>query len=281
MPARGRRWKWCISTLGSSGVSRISPPAAISLNCPPVSGTSAAVVAGPGRAEKTGVGGLSRPPMPSSRSIRLIGPVRAGDPPVALPHVAYQDRVPLPVHRIHLGEVGLADHGLSRAHQRSGIGVALGGVAVALRHQVGGREQRQLLEAPVPAEGLEVEGEAPVTALGEQRQKRELEPGGVLMAFAREIGRHFETLVLLRDQHVDLRGADVLDTLHEPTQILVDDRGTHAAQEDRRVIQDVAHSVHGVAEQRDAGAAQLGHGLRGQGPVGEGRRPGLRSANRL
>ena len=54
----------------------------------------------------------------------------------------------------------VADQRLGGAHQRRGVRVALGGVAVAVRHQVRGGEQRQLLEAPVAADRVEVEREA-------------------------------------------------------------------------------------------------------------------------
>ena len=96
--------------------------------------------------------------------------VLARDLPVPLAHVADEHRVKLPVHRVHLAEVGIADHRLGGAHQRRRVRVALGREPVAVGHQVRGGEQRQLPEAAVVAERVEVEREPVVAAVLDHRR---------------------------------------------------------------------------------------------------------------
>ena len=168
--------------------------------------------------------------MPSSRSTSRTGPVAARDLPVALAHVADQDRVELVVHRVHLAEVGVADQRLRGAHQRRRDRVALGGVAVAVGHQVGGGEQRQLLEAAVAADRLEVRRERPVAPLVEQSPDRELHPRRVGVGLPRELGVDVEQLGVARDHLVDLRVGDFLHAGVQVAEALVDHRRPDRAQ---------------------------------------------------
>ena len=209
------------------------------------------MVAGPGSAEKTVVGGLPSPPMPSSPVDEPDRAVAARDLPVALAHVAHEHRVELEVHRVELAEVGLAEQRLRRAHQRQRVRVALGGVPVAVGHQIGCRQQRQLLEAPVPADRVEVRGEAPVALLLEQAAQRDLVAHRVGVRLAGQGGVDLEPLRVLGDQRVDLLLADLLHQRVEPAEILGDDLRTQPPQHRGRVIEDVAHTVHRVAEQGD------------------------------
>ena len=144
--------------------------------------------------------------------------------------------------------MGVADHGLRGAHQRRRIGVALCGVAIAVRHQVGGGEQRQLLETPVSAKGVEVEGEPLVGLVLEQRAQRQLEPGRVQVSLPRQVGRDREAVVVRGDQRLGLTLGDALHPRDQVAQVLVDNRRPQRSQERRRVVEDVAHPVHGVAE---------------------------------
>src|SRR3954447_86313 len=95
------------------------------------------------------------------------GTVLAGQGPVALAHVAHEDRVPREVHGVHLGELGLAEQVLRGGHERRRDGVALGGERVAAGHQARGGRQRQAREAAVLGDGAEVRRVGAGAARGE------------------------------------------------------------------------------------------------------------------
>ena len=214
--------------------------------------------------------------MPSSRSIRRIGRSRLRELPVAFAHMADQHGVELPVHRVHLAEVSVADHRLGGAHQRGRVRVAFGGVPVAVGHQVGSRQQRQLFEAPVASDRVEVEREPGVVAVTQHLADRHLQACRIRMLLAREPGIELEDVRVTRQHRVDVGVGDGGQARHQTAEILADDRRSDLAQQRRRVIQDVAHPVHRVAEQRDPGAPQPGHRLRCPRPVGERARECLR-----
>ena len=73
---------------------------------------------------------IRQPSDPELAVDQLDRPVLARDLPVALPHVADQHRVELPVHRVHLAEVSISDQRLRGTHQRRRVRVALGGIPV-------------------------------------------------------------------------------------------------------------------------------------------------------
>ena len=75
--------------------------------------------------------------------------------------------------------MGVPDQGLGGAHQARRVGIALRRIAVAVGHQVGRGQQRQLLEAAVASDRVEVGREPVVALLLEQITQRELEANGV------------------------------------------------------------------------------------------------------
>ncbi len=175
-PESGRKCPYGISRCGSSSVSSTSPSATSSRKRSPPRETSVASVAGPGAYWKRNVGGSPRPPMPSGRLISRTGRSGAREAPVALAHVAHQDRVRGEVHRVHLGELRLAEQRAGGRHQRGRERVALGPVAVALGHQAGGGGQRQAPEAPVLGDRAEVRRVRAVAAVAQHPLGAELHP---------------------------------------------------------------------------------------------------------
>jgi hypothetical protein len=186
-------------------------------------------------------------------------PVATCDPPVPFAHVADEDRVELEVHRVHLAEVSVADQCVARADERRRVGVALRTVTVSLGHQVGRGEERQLLEAAVASDGLEMHRETVVAALREDFPQGELEPDGVLVALGPEVGVDRELRPVLFAHCFDRVGSHGLHLLVDIAEVLVDDRRPDLAQQRRRVVEDVLHAVHGVAEEGDLRPPQLGH----------------------
>ena len=130
--------------------------------------------------------------------------VVARDPPVALAHVAHQHRVRREVHRVHLGEVRVADQHVAGADERGGQHVALAGEAVPLRHQARGGGEREAREAPVLADRVEVGRERLAPALLQQPLDRHLHAHVVLALGVREPRVDLEPLVLERDHLGDL-----------------------------------------------------------------------------
>ena len=74
---------------------------------------------------------------------------------------------------------------------------------------------------------------------------------------------------MLLDQLLDGSVGNRFDPSHEAPEVLADDHRAEPPQQRGGVVEDVAHPVHRVPEQRDPGALQRGHGLRRRGPVAE------------
>ena len=201
-------------------------------------------------------------------------PVAPRDLPVAFAHMALQRAIPREVHGVHLGEMRVRGDAEAGGHQAGAGGVAFGGVAVALGHQVGRRHHVDLLEAAVEPDRVEIDAPAVIPVVGQELVDGGLEAGGIAVAVVRQRRIDVEVLPVLGDHRVDL---GLAGGLHQP----VDDADVHMVDlrpqpphEGGVVGQDVAHAGHladgahahplevarrpgGVAEIADEGAEPL------------------------
>ena len=183
--------------------------------------------------------------------------VRAGHGPVALARMAHQDGLARQVHHVHLAEVGAAAQADHRGHEHGAGGVALGGVAVALGHEVGRGQEGQVDEAPVRAQLVKVKGVARIAA--------GLQPGADAQVHARRLGVplrrharvHVEALPVQRHLPRDLLfvrfGAQAL---HRADGIVHEFRSQYAV--NRHVVR---HHVAHAGQAADHADAHAPHGL--------------------
>ena len=128
--------------------------------------------------------------------------------PVSFSRMAEQDSLSGQVHHIHFAEISLAaqlDHG---GHPHGGGGVAFRGIAVAVCHQAGGGEQRQLGKTPVRAEFLKMSGIARVSVFLQISLEAEIHPHRLGMAFRGHGRIHVKDLPLQCHAFSDLLRSD-------------------------------------------------------------------------
>ena len=176
------------------------------------------------------------------------GAIVARQRPVALAHVAHQDRVAREVHRVHLGELRVAQQLAPGHHQRRGQRVALGAVAVALGHEARRGGERQAREAAVLGDGVEVGRVGAVAALAQQRLQAELHARVVLALVVLQARVDLEARVLVGHQRAHVVVADGLRRAVQRSRRERVDLGPERAQQRVDVDADVAHAVHRVAE---------------------------------
>ena len=177
-------------------------------------------------------------------------PVRAGERPVALAHVAHQERVAREVHRVHLGELRRPEQRLRRRHQRGGHRVALGRVGESLRHQARGGREREALEAPVLGDRAEVRRVRAVPALAQDPLEPDLHARVILALAARQSRIDLEAAVLVFEQLRHGVGLDLGGGAMERARRERVDPRAERGEQGVHVDADVAHAVHRVAEDR-------------------------------
>ena len=212
-------------------------------------------------------GRVGQPPDAQRPLDQLHRPVGPGDLPVALAHVALQDRVRGEVHRVHLGEVRVADQHVPGGDQAGGEHVAFGRVPVALGHQRRRRGQRQPGEPAVFADRVEVRGVGAEPPFVQDLLDRHLHPGVVRPLLSGKPRVDLEVLVLEGDDRGD---RVVAGLLHAAPQVALRDRDDRRAEgPDQRVLvdPDVAHLVHRVAEDGDLELLPRGGRGRRAGPA--------------
>ena len=184
------------------------------------------------------------------------------------------------VHRVHLGELRLAEQVARGAHQRAGQRVALGAEAVALGHQGRGGRERQAREAAVLGDRAEV------GASRRRSRRRRGRPGSpsCMRAWSsrssalsrgsiskRAFSYSISALHLARRRPPRRRGRSRPGASESIC-------GPSVAQEAVLVDADVAHAVHRVAEDRDLEAAPAGDRRGRARPLG---RPPSRNSRRV